>query len=598
VPLVVCGLLLVGVIAVFGQGARHQFVNYDDDIYVFANPYVLRGVSGEGFVWAFAQCDAAAQWIPMTWLSLMVDAQLVGPNGGRHDLIELAGMMHLTNVAMHAVNSMLLFLMLWRMTAGLWQSAFVASVFAVHPLHVESVAWVTERKDVLSAFFGFLAIGAYAWYARSPGPVRYLSVAAAFALGLMAKPILVTWPLVLLLLDYWPLRRQFTSRLLLEKAPLFLLAAASAAITFLAHRSRGAVATLESAPLAERLARAATQYVGYLGKTVWTENLAAMYNAPPMSSYWPPLAAGLLLAVVTAITLLGARSGRRWLAVGWLFFLLVLLPMIGLVQAGAQVMPDRSMYLPQIGITIALAWGVTNLAGRWRYRHVAIACASVLVLTALMASAWRQVSYWRNSESLWAHALDCTPDNAVAHNHLGLALAGRGCLDGAIEHYRKAVELQPDYAVAYFNLGVALADRGQFDKAIEAYEEGLKLKPQDVEARYRLSIALTRSGNSDRAIGQLKEALDLQPGQIAARLHLADIYLTAGRFNEAIDQYKRALEFDSNNAAAIFNLGIALERSGKEDEAMQRFRTALRLASSSNQKGLADAIRERIRQRR
>ena len=357
----VCGLLLLAVVLVFGQTVGHDFVNFDDDDYVYENRHVHEGLTGEGIAWAFTETHVSAHWHPLTWLSLMADAQVLRPAEGPPDRARLAAGMHLVNVALHAANALLLFLVLRAMTASVWRSALVAAVFAVHPLHVESVAWITERKDVLSGLFGLLALWAYAWYARGPSVVRYLSVAAALALGLMAKPMLVTWPLVFLLLDYWPLGRsgrvgeqgtratvrcgtgqeatsvsrtdsaqpaiprrsapRISQLLVVEKIPLLLLVAASAAVTFLAQRSGGTVVSLESVPISARIARAAVLYVAYLGKTFWPVNLAAVYPGEPMESYWPALGAGVLLALLTAGALWGAWRGQRWLAVGWFWYL-------------------------------------------------------------------------------------------------------------------------------------------------------------------------------------------------------------------------------------------------------------------------------------
>ncbi len=400
------------------------------------------------------------------------------------------------------------------MTAAVWRSALVAAVFAVHPLHVESVVWITERKDVLSALLGFLAIGAYARYARNPGAFRYLTVAAALALGLMAKPILATWPLVFLVLDYWPLgrwkleegvkgrreegeiREVPVARLVLEKVPLFLLAAAATAATLAGHSSRGAVASLEAAPISGRVACAVMEYVGYLGKTFWPVGLAPMYHAGPIVSHWPALAAGTLLALITAAAIWAAKRGQPWLAAGWLFYVVTLVPMVGLVQAGVQIMPDRSLYLPQIGLTMALAWGIAGIVparaafGHWPGARGVLAGAAALVLALLAARSWQQTSYWRDSESLWRYTLQCTPDSALAHNHLGLALVASGRVDEAIEHYERAVQIEPGYSVARFNLGLALDGRGRFAAAIEQYGKEIELAPRDAEAHYRLSMHL------------------------------------------------------------------------------------------------------------
>ena len=368
----VCALLLLAVIAVFGQTVGHDFVNFDDDVYVYENPHVRGGLTAKGIAWAFTQTDVSAQWQPLTLLSLMADAQVLKPAARPPQRARLAAGMHLVNVALHAANAVILFLLLRAMTfppspsgrgaggEGLWPSALVAAIFAVHPSHVESVAWITERKDVLSGLFGLLAIGGYAWYARRPSVVRYLWVAAALALGLMAKPMLVTWPLLFLLLDYWPLGRvnggwwladgkepkQTPSavhrplstsllRLVVEKIPLLLLVAAFAAVTFLAQRSGGAVIPLDSVRISARVARAAVLYVSYLGKIFWPTNLAAAYPAGPIESTWAALAAGVLLTVLSVGSVWGARRGHRWLAVGWFWYLGTLLPTIGLVQVGA-----------------------------------------------------------------------------------------------------------------------------------------------------------------------------------------------------------------------------------------------------------------------
>ena len=502
-PLVVCGLLLLAVIAVFGQTAGHNFVNFDDNYYVYENRHVREGLTREGIVWAFTDTHVSSHWHPLTWLSLMADAEALRSGEGLPVLARLAARMHLVNVVLHAANALLLFLVLRAMTASVWRSALVAAVFAVHPLHVESVAWITERKDVLSGLFGLLALGAYVRYARQPSLLRYLSVAAALALGLMAKPMLVTWPFLFLLLDYWPLGRwqgagehggkgegeirrggewesgrgrnpplspspylpippsplPFTDplrrcpdrplstsflRLVVEKIPLLLLVAASAAVTFLAQQSGGSVISLESVPISQRISRAAVLYVDYLGKTLWPANLAAMYPIVPMETHWPALGAGILLALPTAGALWGAWRGQRWLAVGWFWYLGTLAPTIGLVQVGSYVMADRFLYLPQIGLCVALVWGAAQMAGSWPLRHWPLAAVSALVVAGLMGTAWPQTSHWRNGETLWTHTLACTAQNSVAHNNLGLALSGRGRVDEAIAHFRKALELKPD----------------------------------------------------------------------------------------------------------------------------------------------------------
>jgi tetratricopeptide (TPR) repeat protein len=637
----VCGLLLLAVIAVFGQTAGHDFVNCDDDDYVYENGHVLEGLTGEGIAWAFTESHVSAHWHPLTWLSLMTDAQVLVPDRGSLNLARLATGMHLVNVALHAANAVLLFLVLRAMTASTWPSALVAAVFAVHPLHVESVAWITERKDVLSGLFGLLALGAYAWYAGGPSVVRYLLVAAALALGLMAKPILVTWPLVFLLLDYWPLGRfsqrrvggagksssdgalreparktderfqgsdsvrnpavsqRFAPRtlqvLVVEKIPLLLLVAASAVVTFLAQRSRGTLISLEAVPISARIARAAVLYVVYLGKSLWPVNLAALYPQGPMESYWPALGAGVLLALLTAGALWGAWCGQRWLAVGWFWYLGILLPTIGLVQAGSQVMADRFLYLPQIGLCMALVWGTAHIAGSRCYRRWLFAAVSALVVAGFMACAWQQTSYWQNGETLWTHTLACTSQNSIAHNGLGTALTHRGQVDEAIIHFRKALEIEPTYVEAHYNLGLALVGRGHVDEAMAHFRKALEIKPGLAEAHGNLGYALANRGQVDEAIAHYRKALEIKPDDVRAHNNLGIALAGRGAVDEAIAHFRKALEIEPDFMQAHINLGDALAGRGRLAEALAHYQKALGLASARNDKAQADVIRARIR---
>jgi tetratricopeptide (TPR) repeat protein len=676
----VCGLLLLAVIAVFGQTAGHDFVNFDDDHYVYENRHVLEGLTGAETVWAFTDTHLSGHWHPLTWLSLMADAQVLAPGEGPLGRARLAAGMHLVNLALHAANAVLLFLVLRAMTASTWPSALVAAIFAVHPLHVESVAWITERKDVLSGLFGLLALGAYAWYARGPSVVRYLLVAAALSLGLMAKPVLVTWPLVFLLLDYWPLGR-FSQRrvggarksssdgalrepaqntderfqgsdsvrdppvspgrgqrlsdkppspacrrvpcthgrqdgrgaggegglqsrvaLIVEKIPLLLLVAASAAVTFVAQRSSGTVISLQSVPISERIARAAVLYVVYLGKSLWPVNLAALYPQGPAESIWPALGAGILLALLTAGALWGAWRGQRWLAVGWFWYLGILLPTVGLVQVGLQVMADRFLYLPQIGLCMALVWGahwgVERLCGHWPSRRWLDGVGGALLVAGLMACAWQQTSYWRNSERLWTRALTCTSNNGVAHNNLGGALVGRGQVEEAMAHFRKALEIKPDYTGAHYNLGKALAGRGQFDEAIAHYRKALEIEPDYVEAHYNLGNALANRGQVEEAIAQYRKALEIKPDYAEAHSNLGVALAGRGKFEEAIARYRQALEIKPDDADAHNNLGLALTGRGQVEEAIAHYRKALEIkpdgVDARNNLGLALAGRGQV----
>jgi Flp pilus assembly protein TadD len=383
--------------------------------------------------------------------------------------------------------------------------------------------------------------------------------------------------------------------LVVEKIPLLLLVAASAVVTFLAQRSRGNVISLEAVPISTRIARAAVLYVVYLGKTLWPVNLAALYPGGPAESIWPALGAGILLALLTAGALWGAWRGQRWLAVGWFWYLGILLPTIGLVQAGTQVMADRFLYLPQIGLCVALVWGAAYLAGPCRYRRWPLAAIAGLLVTALMVCAWRQTSYWQNSETLLTHTLACTSQNSMAHNNLGLALAARGQIDEAMAHYRKALEIIPNYELAHTNLGNALAGRGMVDEAIVHYRKALEIKPQLAGAHNNLGIALAGHGQVDEAIAHFRKALEIEPDFAGAHNNLGRALAERGEVNEAMAHYRKALEIDRDFVQAHKNLGDALAGRGRFDEAHAQYQKALDLASARNDKGLADVIRARIR---
>jgi tetratricopeptide (TPR) repeat protein len=510
-----CLLLAAAVLVAYGQTLRFGYVNFDDPDYVSENVHVQEGVSLDGIAWAFHADDRTANWHPLTWLSLMIDREIYGRNW--------PGGFHLTNVLLHAINSVLLLLILCRMTGQVRLSALVAAVFAVHPLHVESVAWVTERKDVLSGLFGLLTIGAYVGYARRPGILRYLAVAAALALGLIAKSMLVTWPLLLLLLDYWPLRRPLGTGLLLEKLPLLALAAVVAYVTYLAQRAAGSVVSADSASALERLLRAGSLYVFYLEKTFWPRGLA-IYPVDGTTAYGRAVAAGAVVLLVTAAVVWAAWRGARWVAVGWFWYLGTLVPTIGLVQVGTQVTADRFVYLPQIGLCLSIAWTAAELLRRCRCWGFAIwvSCAGAsLMLALLTVVAWQQVSYWRDSETLWTHALDCTSRNFMAHFKLARALEGRGDIGTALAHYRAAVETNPDDAAGRNALGALLERGGDVDGAIEQFEAGLKNNPENLQLHFNVATLLARRGRFDAAIAHYKKVLEVAPNYAPAKEGLA-----------------------------------------------------------------------------
>jgi tetratricopeptide (TPR) repeat protein len=503
----VCLALVLLTTAAFGRSLNNGFVNYDDPEYVTSNPGVKGGLSAAGLRWAFTASDVL-NWHPLTWISLQLDYQLyrLRPWG-----------YHLTSVLLHAGSSVLLFLALRRMTGAVWRSAAVAALFALHPLHVESVAWVAERKDVLSTFFGMLALWAYADYARRPGVGRYLLVFAALALGLLAKPMLVTWPCLLLLLDYWPLGRlrrggPVPLRLVLaEKLPLFALAAVSCAVALFAQGRGGAIESLQEVPLGVRCANALVSYVAYLGMALWPAHLAPFYPHPGGAlPWWQPAAAAVLLAGITALA--AATAWRRpYLLVGWLWYVGTLVPVIGLVQVGDQTRADRYTYVPLVGLFLAAAWGLADLAAHRPALRWPVIAAAVLGLAACFVCTVRQVGYWHDSQALWAHALRVTADNYVAENNLGLALLQDGRPEEAEGHFRAAVRFKATYARGYANLGLALDEQGKLAEAAACYSRALEIRPDLAATHNNLGIVLGKLGRGDEAIAQLTEAVRLDP---------------------------------------------------------------------------------------
>jgi tetratricopeptide (TPR) repeat protein len=578
-------------LVIYLQVGNHEFVNLDDDKYIVENSHVQQGLTSESVIWAFTTTHMA-NWHPLTWLSHMLDFQLYGLNPKGH---------HLTNVFFHLANTVLLFLVLKWMTGGLWRSAFVAALFALHPLHVESVAWVAERKDVLSTLFWILTLWAYLHYVKGPGIRRYLLTLVPFALGLLAKPMLVTLPFVLLLLDYWPLERiqlgqvgisrtapgppaliaqtprKQAFRLLVEKTPFFALAAISGIVTFVVQRTGGAVGALEVYPVRIRVANVVVSYVRYMGKMIWPQNLAVFYPHPGQSlPMWQAAAAGLLLLLISTVVI---RAGRRYpyLPVGWFWYLGTLVPVIGLVQVGAQAMADRYTYVPLIGLFIMVAWGVSDLLGSWRHGKPALALAATSVLFALMMSTFLQVKHWENSLTLFEHALRVTTNNSQIHNNLGNVLTQKGMLQEAIPHYTKALEINPNYADAHTNLGIALANQGRLEEATKHYYAALRLKPKSPELHNNLGVALYSQGDVLGAIDHYMTAVQLDPDYAEAHNNLGNALAQQGRLAEATAQYAKALTIRADYPEAHNNLGVALARQGKLNEAIVHFSEAVSL---------------------
>jgi tetratricopeptide (TPR) repeat protein len=551
-PVAAVGVALVVVtLGVFGSVLPKTFINYDDDVYVTANPHVQQGLSWSSIAWALTTTEAS-NWHPLSWLSHMLDVQLYGLDAAKH---------HWTSLLLHAANTALLFLVFVRMTGALWRSAFVAALFALHPLHVESFAWIAERKDVLSTFFWMLTLAAWLRFldARSAG--RYAAVVVLYALGLMAKPMLVTLPFTLLLLDVWPLGRWTPSWLGLvrEKAPLFAMSAASCVVTAVAQRKGGALQGLEHFPFADRLANAIASCAIYLGKTVWPASLAVFYPHPHIEL--PSLAVAGSALAIAGLTFLAIKTARsyRFVAFGWLWYLGTLVPVIGLVQVGGQGMADRYTYVPLIGIFVATAWGAGAAAETNRQvRNAAAiaACASIVVLAVLSRA---QLATWADRETLFRHALAVTSDNWVAHHNLGTVLFNQGKPDEAIVHLTETLRLQPSYTEAHYNLGLALERTGKHAEAIAQFERALQLRPTLAKAHNNIAIILAGEGRTDEAIQHLREAIRIDPLAEKAYFNLGNILLQAGRGTEAVEAFEHALRLKPDDGAAAANLREARE---------------------------------------
>ena len=566
-------LFLVAItLAVFGQTIRYDFVNFDDDLYVYNSPAIKAGLTVKGITFAFISQNAG-NWHPLTTVSHMLDCQLYGLNAGCH---------HATNVVLHIIAVLLLFQVLRQMTDAPWKSAVVAALFAVHPLHVESVAWVSERKDVLSAVFFFLTLGAYVHYAQSRSIMRYLLVTVLFVAGLMAKSMLVTAPVVLILLDYWPLNRirgqqadvgRPLLELVIEKIPLFVLSAGACVITFvLQKRATGAIPPL---PLLWRLENALASYVIYIWKTLWPTRLGVFYPHPnnTLSIGQVIFAVALLVAVTAAAAIF--RSQRPYLLTGWFWYVVMLFPVIGVIQVGEQGHADRYTYLPSIGLFLAAVWFTADIAKvrRSQSRLVVATAITTVLLPVLAWTAFVQTSYWRNSRTLWNHALAVTSDNDVAHNNLGYLCAERGELDEAISHFESAVKIRsgktnPHYdagsAFVQMNLADALARKDRSDEAMVHYEEAIRLQPYYADAYYNRGNVLFAKGRIDEAIADWEWTLQLQPNDADAHTSLGNAFLRQGSFKDAIAQYEMAVALAPEDPHSRNNLAWTLATSSDD----------------------------------
>jgi tetratricopeptide (TPR) repeat protein len=564
----ICLFLVLAVLAVFGQTGHFEFVNYDDNENVCENPMVKKGLSMQAVGWAFTHAQVG-NWIPLTTLSHMLDCQVFGLQAGGH---------HLVNVLWHAANAVLLFLVLRQMTGSLWCGAFVAAVFAVHPLRAESVAWVSERKDVLSGFCFLLAIGAYVRHVRQPSRARHVVMILLFALGLMAKSMVATLPFVLLLLDYWPLGRMQERRqclgLVREKIPLFALSAAACAMAALAP---GLIVTdSHQLPLFERLNNALVSYVVYLRQMVYPAGLATPYPNPPNGQPWWKAAVALVaLAAITA-GVIALRKKRPCLLVGWLWYVGMLVPVIGIIQISNDAAhADRYTYLPEIGLTLGITWAAAEWTSRWKHQREILGSATAVMVGALVVTGHQQASYWKDDKTLWTHSLACTFGNSSAHNNLGLAYAKEGSVEKSIEEFDQAIEFNPDEGELYYNRGISYVMKGDLDQAIAQFRRGLELKPAAVEIHNNLGVALFTKGLPEEALQQFQESLRIEPNNADTHYDLGGLLLKYGKLDEAVAQYRETLAMAPEKAEAFDNLGNALSMKGDDDDAIVQYEKAL-----------------------
>lgn len=582
---------------IYAPTLKHDFVNYDDTSYVTENRNVNSGLSLRSIGWAFTSTEES-NWHPLTWISHMLDVDLYGLNPGGH---------HLTNMFLHMLNTLILFALLKSMTGTIWRSAFVAALFAIHPLHVESVAWIAERKDLLCAFFWFLALWSYTYYVKRPSLILYLLVSFFFISGLLSKPMIITFPFLLLLLDYWPLNRYLIAdnrepltnhwkkliQLLCEKIPFFILSLGSVIVTYMAQHGGGAVDSLESVPLFGRIGNGILSYATYLVKTVWPLNLAFFYPFTLDIALWQVILSGFFLTVITILAIITFRR-LPYFVVGWFWYLGTLIPVIGIVKVGMQAMADRYTYVPLIGIFILFVWSITNFTAKYRYRKQILTGSGMILLAALMILTSRQISHWQNSYTLFRHAINTTSKNFVAHSGLARTLKTKGMNDEAIKQYEKALEINPFYTVAHYNFGTLLAGIGRIDEAIEHFSKTLQIDPQYAKAHNNIGTIMMSRGDRANGIEHFKAALKIDPAYKLARLNLGNalsmkegeliftkdklseartdselIYRNeAGDFDKLIEKLEKALASQPNDAALLEQLTIAYIKAKEYEKAL------------------------------
>ena len=588
--ILVCLFLVIAIFVVYWQVRNHTLVNFDDGSYILNNPHIRAGLNFKGIAWAFS-FPGYDYWHPMTWLSHMLECHFYGLKFGMH---------HQVSLILHILNSILLFLVFRKMTGAIWRSAFVAAMFALHPMNVESVAWLAERKNVLSTFFWLLTMLTYIHYSKRPSVFRYLPILFVYTLDLMSKPMVATLPFALLLLDYWPLcrinlahsgsnnqktpksnntefQRSSTFHLALEKIPLLILSAISIFLSSLAVQRLGTVISTATVPMSLRIKNALVSYISYIVKMIWPHNLAVYYPFPQTLPLWQVTGAGLLLICISFLVFRAARS-KPYLAVGWLWYIGTLVPAIGLVQAGLwPAIADRFTYVPFIGLFIIIAWGVPELVVQWHYREIKLAILAAALFAIFATTTYLQVGYWRNSITLFENAVDVTKNNYVAHHKLGEALAVQGEIDKAIRHYSEALRIKPDFIAPHLNLGVTLREAGKLNEAADHFSAVLCLKSDSAEAQYELGITLEKKGNIDGAEKHYIKALRIMPDYAKAHNNLAIIMARQKKDKEAIFHFHEAIRIDSDYTDANFNLGIIYANQRNIEKAILYYKKALYL---------------------
>ena len=581
VQLGVCAVIIILIWIVFGQTLGHDFVNYDDKTYVYGNPLVSAGLSLHGLSRAFVDIQTN-NWHPLTIISHMIDCQFYDLKAGGH---------HFTNVLLHTIAALLLFVFLRDVTGRFWSSAFVTALFAIHPLRAESVAWIAERKDVLSAVFFFLTLAAYVRYARGPSARRYLTMSILFACGLMSKPMLVATPVVMLLLDYWPLKRITDSksfwRLTLEKLPLFGMSIAASVIALaLQVQTPSAVGQL---PFEWRLENALVTYVTYIWQIFWPVDLAVFYPHPDDRLAWWQIALAAAFLISATIVAFGLRRTRPYLLFGWLWYLIMLLPVIGIIQVGLQGHADRYTYLPHLGVYVALTWSVADLSISLPHRREILFATGTAIVLVLSLCAWKQTTYWWNSETLWGHTLAITKNNDVALVDIGTSRMDHGDLDGALSDFQRALAIRSasehrryrsSLAVIHDSIGNVLGRKGRLDDAIVHFRQAIELRPDFPDAHYNLATSLFQKGDLDNAIMEYRATLSLSPNDPGANTSLANILVQKGRLREAASHYEIALASQPDFSSALNNLIWLL--SASEDDSLRNGARALELAKKLN----------------